>query len=63
MNFYKSVWQKPTFKQFFSTLTHMDALADILHGQYVTGDATEWVGRDLSDVGMIGNFPAKEETE
>lgn len=63
MNFYKSVWQKHTFKQLFSTLTHMDALADILHCQHVAGDATEWVGRDLSDVGMIGNFAAKEETE
>lgn len=39
------------------------ALAKILHCQHVAGDATECVGRDLSDVGMINNFPAKEDTE
>ncbi len=41
----------------------MHVLADILHCQHIAGDATERVGRDLSDVGMINNFPAKEDTE
>lgn len=37
--------------------------ADALHCQHVVGDATERVGRDLGDVGMINNFPAKDDTE
>lgn len=39
------------------------ALADILHCQHVVGNATERVGRDFRDVGMIDNFPAEENTE
>lgn len=36
---------------------------DILHCQHIVGDTTERVGWDLSDVGMINNFPANEGTE
>lgn len=41
----------------------MYAVTDISHCQDIAGDATEWVGRDLSDVGMIHNFPENENTK
>lgn len=33
------------------------------HCQHFAGDATERVGWDLGDVGLINNFPAKEDGE
>lgn len=38
-------------------------MPDISHCQHIAGDATEWVGRDLSDVGVIYNFPVNENTK
>lgn len=38
------------------------APADILQCQHIAGNTTERIGRDLSDEGMINNFPAKDDT-
>lgn len=47
------------YKYMYMCSVRVVALADILHCQHFAGNATERVGRDLGDVGMINNFPAK----
>lgn len=37
--------------------------ARVSHCQHVVGDATERVGWDLRDVGMINKFPAEDDSE